>query len=102
MHCYFLFCFIFIDLKIFLNNFKDYFKSLYWICYNIVCYVLFGLEACGTLALWPGIKLVSAALEGKVLTTEQLGKSLVYFLNAGQHTFLQYDCLENPMGGGAW
>ena len=34
-----------------------------------------GREACGILALWPGIETVPPALEGKVLTTGLPGKS---------------------------
>ena len=39
---------------------------------------LFGQKntGCGILVPWPGIKPVPSALEGKVLTTEQPGKSL--------------------------
>ena len=60
--------------------------SLYWICYNIasvLCSVLgvfFGCKACGILAPQPGIKLIPAALEGKVLTTGPPGKSLPLIL----------------------
>ena len=35
----------------------------------------FGLEACGILALWPGIKPTPHVLEGEVLTTGPPGKS---------------------------
>ena len=35
----------------------------------------FGHEACGILALWPGIEPTTPALEGKVLTTGLPGKS---------------------------
>ena len=57
-------------------------KSLYWICYNIasvLCFLFFfffGQEACGILALWPRIEPEHSALEGEVLTTRPLGKSL--------------------------
>ena len=36
---------------------------------------IFGSEACGTLAPWPGIKSTPPALEGKVSTTGPPGKS---------------------------
>ena len=67
-HCFFLrFCF---DV--------DHLKSHYWICYFIVfvtCFGFFGQVACGILASWPGIEPTPPALEGKVLTTGQPGKS---------------------------
>ena len=37
---------------------------------------VFALEACGILALWPGIAPVPVALEREVLTTGPPGKSL--------------------------
>ena len=52
--------------------------SLYWICYNIasaLCFFFFGLEACGILALWPGIKPTFHILEGDLLNTRLPGKS---------------------------
>ena len=50
------------------------------------CYVLvFGREACGILALWPGMDPTPPVLEGKVLTTRPPGKSQAY-------------CLEGEMG----
>jgi len=52
-----------------------HFESLYWICYNIACFV-FGHEACGVLAPWPEIEPTLPALEGEVLTTGPPGKSL--------------------------
>ena len=57
-----------------------HFKSLYWICYNIVSILYFGVfffhyKACGTLAAQPGIKSILPALEGKVLITGLPGKS---------------------------
>ena len=59
----------------------DHFKSLYWICYNIASVLCFGFLAWRILAPQPGIKPVPPALEGKVLTTAEPGKSLPYFLN---------------------
>ena len=38
-----------------------------------------GQQACGILTLCPGIELTSPALEGKVLTSEPPGKSLILF-----------------------
>ena len=49
-----------------------YFCSIYWICYNIasvVCFGFFGHNFCGILALWPGIKSTTPALEDEFLTT---------------------------------
>ena len=40
----------------------------------------FGLEACGILAPQPGIKPAPCTLEGRVLTTQQPGKSLLLLL----------------------
>ena len=53
------------------------FESLYLICYNIasVLFIYLGLKACSVLAPQPGIEPTSPTLEGKVLTTEPLGKS---------------------------
>ena len=48
------------------------FVTLY---YFFLCFVFFGQEACGVLALWPGIEPAPPALEGKVLTTGPPGKS---------------------------
>ena len=39
----------------------------------------FGWEACGVLTPWPGIKPVTPALEGRVLTTGLPGKVLFIF-----------------------
>ena len=49
----------------------------------ILFYVLvFGLEACGIIAPQPGIEPTPYALEGEILTTGPLGKSLyVYIFN---------------------
>ena len=46
--------------------------------YNIACFMFwfFGPKACGILAPQPGIELAPSALEGKVLTTGSLRKSL--------------------------
>ena len=43
---------------------------MFWFC---------GHEACGILAPQPGIEPTVPALEGKILTTELLGKSLFFF-----------------------
>ena len=45
------------------------------------CFMFFGCEACEVLALWPGIKPVPPALEGKVLTTGPSVKSPKTLLN---------------------
>ena len=42
-------------------------------------FCFFGPEACGILASQPGIKPAPPALEGEVLTTRPLGKSLEFF-----------------------
>ena len=42
----------------------------------LLLYFIFGHEAYGILAPWPGIKPAPPGLEGKVSTTEPLGKSL--------------------------
>ena len=50
----------------------DHFKSLYWICYNIVSVLwfwCFGHKACETLVPRPRIKPLPSALENEVLTT---------------------------------
>ena len=77
----------------------------------------FGLEACGILAPWPGIKPAAPALEGKVLTTGLPGKSLHIFLKSWvpfklveppqiYHTFedeeSQIKCLHKNSGEPAW
>ena len=49
----------------------------------------FGPEAYGTLALQPGFKLVSPALEGEVLPTGPSGKSLSLLLYEGSPTVLK-------------
>ena len=41
---------------------------------SLLCFVFFGHKAGGILVPWPGIELVSAALEGKVSTTGLPGK----------------------------
>ena len=70
------------SLFFFLRFFFDvehFFKSLYWICYNIasvLCFVFLPWGACGILAPWPGIKPAPPSLEGEVLTTGPPGKSL--------------------------
>ena len=51
---------------------------------------LFGCEACGILAPWPGIKPTSPALEGKVLIAGLPGKSqFVKFFNMPPYCFLK-------------
>ena len=42
--------------------------------------MFFGYKACGILAPRPGVEPAPLALEGKVLTTGPLGKSLSLFL----------------------
>ena len=57
----------------------DLFKSLYYICYNIVSVFMFwffGCEACGILVPQSGIESAPLALEGKVLTTGLPGRCL--------------------------
>ena len=77
--------------------FKDFFKMwtifkvFYWICYSIASvfsfftFWFFGHEAFGILGPWPVIEPTSPALEGEVLTTGLLGKSLLT---------LKWDCLS--------
>ena len=43
---------------------------MFWFC---------GHETCGILVLQPGIEPTAPALEGKILTTGLLGKSLFFF-----------------------
>ena len=59
-----------------------HFKSLYWICYNIICFMFcsFGQEACEILVPHPGTESTLPSLGGKVLTTGPLGKFLNLFL----------------------
>ena len=42
--------------------------------------IFFFYDACGILAPWPGVEPAPLALEGKVLTTGPLGKSLTLYL----------------------
>ena len=82
--------FLYFFFKFFFSN-VDHFLSHYWICYNIasvsyvfffcfiffVCFCFFfEFEACEIGATQPQIEPASLALEGKVLTTGPLGKSL--------------------------
>ena len=55
-------------------------KSLLNLLQYLFCFMFwfFGHEACGILALWPGIEPVPWALEDEVLTTGLPGKSLYY------------------------
>ena len=46
----------------------------------------YGQETCGILATQPGIEVIAPALEGEVLTTESLGKSLRIFFKIIFHT----------------
>ena len=48
---------------------------------------LFGLEACGILALQPGIEPAPPELEGEVLTTGPPGKSLGGYFNLSLHSY---------------
>ena len=48
-------------------------------CFCFTFYFFFGWEACGILALQPGIEPAPPALEGEVLTTGPPGKSLYNF-----------------------
>ena len=41
----------------------------------------FGCEACGILGPWPGIKLATPALEGKISTIGPPGKSFTCFFH---------------------
>ena len=56
--------------KVFIEFLQYCFCFLFW---------FFGCEACGILAPPPGIEPTSTALEGEVLTTGPLGKSLKFF-----------------------
>ena len=65
----------------FLRTFFDvdhFFKSSLNLLQYSFCFMFWfsGCEACGILALWPGIKPAPPALEGKILTTGLPGKSL--------------------------
>lgn len=54
------------------------FKSLHWICYNVIsvlCFWFFGCEVWGILAS-DGLNLNNSALEGKSKTPDSPGKSL--------------------------
>ena len=53
-----------------------FFLSLYWICFNIACFMFwcFGHQACGILVPWPGTEPRPPALEGEVLTPGLPGK----------------------------
>ena len=65
--------------KIFFFDVDHFFKTIYWICYNIasvLCFGFFGPEACGILAPRPRIKPSPTALEDRVLTIGPPGKSL--------------------------
>ena len=63
---------------------------LYWIYCNIasvLCFEVFGHEACGILVPWLGTEPTPLALGGEVLTTGLSGKSSFFFLrprNSGQ------------------
>lgn len=59
----------------------DYFK-VFTEFVTISLLFCFGFLATGLLALWPGIDPAPPALEGEVLTTGPLGKSLLFPLNA--------------------
>ena len=59
--------------------FKRFFYSFYWICDNIasaLCFGIFVHEVYMILAPWPEIEPIPTVLEGEVLTTGLLGKSL--------------------------
>ena len=65
------------SLKIFLMWIIFFFLSLYWIfTILLLLYFIFGHEAYGILAPWPGIKPAPLGLEGKASTTGPPGKSL--------------------------
>ena len=68
---------------------RSFFFSFYWICYNsasVSCFDFFGLEACGILAPWPGIKSLSPALEENLMpwTTSEvpIRSSFLVFINS--------------------
>ena len=65
-------------MQIYLVMFWVFFPSLYWIGYNIVSVLYFGIwpQAMWDLSSQPGIELAPPALEGEVLTTGLLRKSL--------------------------
>ena len=60
----------FIDVDHFYNVYSILFACLFLMFWFIDC------EACEILVPWPGIKLTPSVLEGKVLTTGPVGKSL--------------------------
>ena len=66
----------------------DHCQRLYGICYNIAPvsrFGLFGREACGILALRPGIQPTPPALEGEVLTSDGQGSPRLSFKTQFQH-----------------
>ena len=74
------FSFLVFFFKIFFFD-ADY-LSLYWICFNIACVLLFwffGREARGILVSWPGIEPAALAVEGEVLTIGP-GRSCLWLL----------------------
>ena len=86
----------------------DHFKTLHWVCYNIasaLCLGFSGHEACGILALWPGIEPGPSALEGEVLTTGPPGKSLFKCLAKSIHSVCitcPSSLLGSPSTLGTW
>ena len=84
------FRFSFLFLKTFFNVDLFFSFGLYWICYSIYSGLFFfffmfcfGQEACGVLALQPGMEPTPPALEGKVSTTGLPGKSWFSLMNCG-------------------
>ena len=85
--------------KIFFN--MNHFKSLCWIYYTIVsvlCFVYFGLEACGILVPRPGIEPTPPAQKGKVLTTGPPGKSLTVLRTSAFKLWVKQDLRNYRLG----
>ena len=57
----------------------DHFKSLYWICYTLLLFLVFWSEACEIIAPRLGVEPTPSSLESKVLITGPLGKTQVDF-----------------------
>ena len=70
-------------LKIFFVVVVNHCGNLYWICHiiaSVLCCHFFGYKTCGVWAPQPGIAPTPPALEGEVLTTWPLQKSLTALL----------------------
>ena len=72
---------------------RPFLKSLLNLLQHCFCFMfgVFGQEACGNLAPWPGIEPIHPALEDEVLTTGLPGRSLkvTFFQSAEMRTALR-------------